>query len=192
MRLPFGLLLACAMGLALTSCKPPRDLTKDIRYRYETVVNFGADGHSERFRRWGWSDTEKNFTWTVGTSSKLQLQIPPTNRPLGLRMRLAANFKEPELPIQPVLVFVNGKQLAEWHVALAEHFRVVIPRELLRSDRLLEIKLNMPRATSPRLLGLKDDPRILGVSCYEFEITRAMNILDIWPDAAAGIVDNAK
>ncbi|MBA2432130.1 MAG: hypothetical protein H0V56_08450 [Chthoniobacterales bacterium] len=147
------------------------------------MVLFGADGDSQRFRRSGWSRTEPQFTWTEGGSAQLKFVLPQSTGPVGLRMRLSAFFKEPELPIQPIWVMANNTKVAEWHVAAAEDFKAIIPAQLLPPDGTLQVKLLLSRATSPKALGLGNDERLLGVRCWELEFTRAVNPTAIWPQS---------
>jgi hypothetical protein len=48
-------------------------------YTFGEVVRLGAGSGSERFKKDGWSDTEKEFTWTTGYSAKLAFLIPPAS-----------------------------------------------------------------------------------------------------------------
>ena len=167
-----------AGALLLAGCEAPAPA--DNRYAFESIVSFGTDGGSERFRREGWSHTERLFTWTDGTRAKLELRLPITNRPLGLRMKLAG-MKPADLAAQPVDVFANGKQIAHWQVGAPAFFSAVIPPDLLRRSGKLKIELKMPRATSPKSLGHSADSRLLGVSCTELQISKAGHGADIWP-----------
>src|SRR5437762_14274297 len=47
-------------------------VSMNSRYPLGSVVRFGIGGGSERFRESGWSDTEKDATWTIGDSAKLR------------------------------------------------------------------------------------------------------------------------
>jgi hypothetical protein len=142
-------------------------------YALGNVINFGTGGGSERFRREGWSHTEQKFTWTIGQSAKLVLSIPGSDQPLTLRMRLAAFTKVPEIPWQPVELYVNGQKLADWTVpADPAEFTAVIPAEVVKNPGELKIELKTPKAISPKALGVSADSRLLGVSCYELSITK--------------------
>jgi len=81
---------------------------------YGTEVNFGKGGNSEPFRESGWSRTESQMTWTEGTAAVLAMRVSPTNEPVALKMKLAGLTKDPELPFQPVAVYVNDQKLADW------------------------------------------------------------------------------
>lgn len=141
-------------------------------YELGAVVRFGAGGGSERFRVSGWSDTEKQFTWSTGNSAKLALSVGKSDQSMDLRMRLASLIKQPELPSQPVEVWANGLKIADWDVSMPADFSTVIPAGTIKDDGLLTIELKTPKATSPQFLGLSEDPRVLGVLCSELAITK--------------------
>ncbi|PZR76872.1 MAG: hypothetical protein DLM73_01570 [Chthoniobacterales bacterium] len=136
------------------------------------MIQFGSGGGSERFRQSGWSDTEKQFTWTIGSSAALKLSVDPSDQPLNLRMRLTA-LKAPQLPFQPVEVFANEQKIADWKVSDTADFTAVIPAPTVKSGGILTIQLKTPNAASPKDLGLSEDPRVLGVLCSELAITAA-------------------
>jgi hypothetical protein len=140
-------------------------------YTLGKVVSFGAGGGSERFRQSGWSDTEKQFTWTIGTSAKLVFPIVPSVQPLNLRMRLTGFTKPPQLPAQPVEVFANEQKIAAWEVSTTADFTAVIPAVIAEKGGVLTIELKTPKATSPKALGMSNDARVLGVLCSELAIT---------------------
>ncbi len=171
----------CAAAALLVGCDQLRPQRNDLRLNFDRVVLFGAEGDSERFRRTGWSRTERESTWTDGEAAQLKFVLPAIRGPIGLRMRLSAFFKEPQLPIQPVWVMANGTKVAEWHIAERENFKAVIPAELVRADRRLTLTLLISRAASPKALGVGDDERLLGLRCWELEFTRAVNATTIWP-----------
>ena len=51
-----------------------------------------------------------------------------------------------------------------------EEFSAPIPQEITRRGGLLRITLKIPKATSPKALGMSTDPRVLGVSCYDLQL----------------------
>src|SRR4029077_3872607 len=93
----------------------------------------------------GWSGTEKEFTWTEGTSAVLAMRVPPTNDPVMLKMKLSGLIN------QLVEVYINDQKVAEWrHVAKPAEFSVAIPQEMTRRGGLLRIRLKIPTAVSPK------------------------------------------
>jgi hypothetical protein len=174
--------IVCLAAFVLTACGIPH--RSDDRYALETIVHFGADGDAERFRGEGWSNAEPAFTWALGPWSRLHMKIRWNNRPLGLRMRLAGLHHPPGLPFQTVEVAANDVVVATWQVAKIADFTAVIPPAVLARKRALNLELRLPNATSPQALGLSADPRPLGVSCFEMELTKAAAPNDIWPQLA--------
>jgi hypothetical protein len=136
------------------------------------VVKFSAD--SERYRVSGWSKTEGNYAWTEGTSARLALPISADAGPLTLKMTLRGLIHPPTLLSQPVEIFVNGKKVADWKVADTAAFTAEVPAELTKSGgETLDLELRIPKATSPKSLGMNSDERILGVCGYSIEVTQS-------------------
>ncbi len=151
------------------------------RYKLERVIRFHAGGPSDDFRGDGWGNPERFFTWTTATSATLRFGLPPVEGPLGLRRRLEGITKKPELPWQPVEVWINGQLITTWAVEKTFNFYAVFPSELIRDDGSVDVQLKIPQATSPKSLGFNNDERVLGVACSEVEIAKAVPINEIWP-----------
>jgi hypothetical protein len=137
-------------------------------------IEFGQGGGSEPYRTSGWSHTEARFTWTEGKSAKISLPVGRETGPFTLTMALAAFSYAPDWPNQPVEVFVNGGKLADWQVGrnMAE-YRVTIPAITAKGEGTVEIELRTPKATSPKSVGLNEDPRLLGVCLQSLELTKS-------------------
>ena len=178
------LILCCALALLSCGCGPSKPDPRNLEVAFDQILSFAAGAGTERFRRSGWSPSEQAFTWTDGYSARLRFVLPPVKTHVGIRMRLTGLFKTPQLAAQPVRVWANGTKVTEWNVAATSDFRVIVPMELLRPNGRLDMKLELPFAASPKALGISEDPRILGVRCSEVEITRAVQMADIWPQAA--------
>ena len=170
--------VAVAAALVVLSAygqfKTPGESTPSsgVDLAYGTKVSFGTGGNSEPFRVSGWSGTEEESTWTEGTSAVLTMRVSPTTDPVVLKMKLAGLTKDPDLPFQPVEVYINDQKVADWHVADTAEFSAAIPQEMTRSGGLLGITLKIPKAVSPKALGLSDDPRVLGVSCVDLQLAK--------------------
>jgi hypothetical protein len=169
---PFAL---AALMSVLVGCQKTENQSTasnaETRYQAGASIRFSSGGESERFRVAGWSDTEKDCTWTRGRSAKLKFSISKTEGPLVLKMRLMGLVSPPELPFQPVDVNVNGNKLAEWDVdGEPADYSATIPSTMMNGGEL-EIELKTPKATTPRSLGMGDDKRVLGVCCAEMAIS---------------------
>jgi len=132
------------------------------------VINFTPD--SERYRVSGWSKTEGNFAWTEGNSARLALPIPADAGALTVQMSLRGLIQPPTLPSQPVEVYVNDQKVADWQVAETAAFTVEIPAELTKGAELLNLEFRIPKATSPKALGMNADTRVLGICAYSIEL----------------------
>ncbi|MFN2508704.1 MAG: hypothetical protein ABR589_08010 [Chthoniobacterales bacterium] len=141
-------------------------------YTLGNVIRFGKGGGSEAYRLSGWSDTEKEFTWTTGQSATLLLTIPKVDHPLKLRMRLGGFIKAPELPFQPVEVLANDQKIGDWQVSSPKEFTALIPAEIANQGQLT-LEIRMPKATSPQSVGVSEDSRVLGVNCFYLALTKA-------------------
>lgn len=141
--------------------------------QYGSKITFGKGGNSEPYKKSGWSPTEEKFTWSEGTSAQLRIPVPASNEPVSLRMRIAALIKPPELPFQPVEVFVNDQKVAEWQVGDTSEFAARVPPELTKPGGILNIEIKTSKATSPKALGLSADPRVLGVCVLELELAKS-------------------
>jgi hypothetical protein len=139
---------------------------------FNTRISFGQGGNSEPYKSAGWSKTEEKFTWTEGTSAQLRLPVAATNDTVALKILMSALIKSPELPFQPVEVYVNDQKVAEWHVGEAAEFVAAIPHDITKLGGVLTINFKTPKATSPKALGLSADPRVLGICCLDLELSK--------------------
>lgn len=137
-------------------------------------IQFGQGGGSEAYRKAGWSNTEQKFTWSEGNSARLSLPIGKESGALNLNVAMAAFTHPPELPSQPVEVFVNGQKLAEWQVdSNAAGYYVTIPPDTVKGAGTLEVEFRTPKAKSPKSFGGSEDFRVLGVCLASLELTKA-------------------
>ena len=160
--------------ISLAGCNRSRtaaDLSSEpAEIPYGTKIDFGQGGNSELYKVAGWSKTEEKFTWSEGTSAELRIPVPATNDAISLKMRLAALTKAPELPFQPVEIYVNDQKIAEWQITETGEFVASIPHNLTKPGGGLTIVIKTPKATSPKALGLSADPRVLGICCLDLEL----------------------
>ena len=146
-------------------------LSPNKAYTFGTVISFGANGGSERFKVSGWSKAEPEFTWTEGKGATLTVEVPVVETALALRMKLVGLIHPPKVSYQPVEVYVNGQKVADWQVAAPANLTATIPKEIAAAKKL-EIELRTPKSTTPKALKMNDDTRVLGVGCFEMEITK--------------------
>lgn len=136
------------------------------------VINFTAD--SERYRVSGWNKSEGNFAWSEGNSARLAFPVPADAGALRVKMTLRGLIQTPALPSQPVEVYANKQKVADWEVADSAVFTAEISAEVTKGGGgTLNLELRIPKAASPKSLGMNTDERILGVCGYSIEINGA-------------------
>ncbi len=170
-----GLTFSAFALLLLGGCdrsKPGADNSGPPEVQYGSKITFGKGGNSEPYKSTGWSTTEEKFTWSEGTSAQLRIPVPASSEPVSLKMRIAALIKPPDLPFQPVEVFINDQKIAEWQVGDTSEFTAAIPHDLTKHGGALKILIKTPKATSPKALGINPDPRVLGVCCFDLEMSK--------------------
>jgi hypothetical protein len=166
--------IACAsislFAFSLTACPKKGG---GLPYRFGTLLTFGTGGNGDAYEAEGWSTPEVGHTWSDHPQANLSFQIQPSNQPLQLRMKLTGLVKAPTLPFQPVEVLANDTKIAEWNVGPeGTDYATIIPGDLVRGGRTLKIALKIPKATSPKLLGIGDDNRLVGVAISELQIKK--------------------
>jgi hypothetical protein len=143
----------------------------DRAYELGAIINFGASGDSDRFKVSGWSAKEKEFTWTLGKGGVLSVKVPAVDGALNLRAKLVGLIHPPELAYQPVEVYVNDEKVADWEVSTPADFMAIVPQKIAAAKNL-KIELRTPKSTTPKAIHMNDDARVLGVACYEIQITK--------------------
>ncbi|MDB5619750.1 sulfatase-like hydrolase/transferase [Tardiphaga sp.] len=134
------------------------------------TVTFGRDGNSKRFQSGGWGDPQAGFTWTVGHQSSLDMQLAniPTES-LTLKASLIPFVVPGKLERQTVVVYVNNEKINEWSVSAAGEFEADIPARLVESGNL-DLRFDLPEATSQVALGLNDDPTVFAVQVHSLTL----------------------
>jgi hypothetical protein len=127
-------------------------------------INFADGGNSNQYITTGWSGQEPGSIWTDGNQATLNLFMDeiPDNVILDLH---ALAFTGPGLNNQTLFLSINNKDLPDPIVLDGVMRSVTVPIApgyLERGSN--EITLHLPNATSPKSLGLYDDPRQLGVA----------------------------
>ena len=167
------LLIAALVGATACGDGSDGDSAKAKPYTFGTKARFGTGGDGVGFLTSGWSSPEAGHTWSDKATAVLTLGIEPSTEPLVLRAQLSGLKKAPELPSQPVEVLANGTKVADWEVADEAEHTAEIPAELVRNPGPLRLEFKIPKATTPKQLGLGNDERVLGVSLHALQIDKA-------------------
>jgi hypothetical protein len=138
------------------------------------TIRFGQGGKSEGLRTSGWGDTEKDFTWTIGNSATLSLPVPSATGALTVRVKMSGMVNPPSFTAQPVEVVANGQKVADWQVGALADFQATIPADQVKSaNGVLKLEFRTPKAMSPKSVNQGDDARVLGVCCWEVQVSQS-------------------
>lgn len=135
------------------------------KYRFGSPITFGREGNAGLYLAEGWSEPEKEHTWTDGSSAALTLPVAETEAALILTARFSPFLAPGAVERQRVNVLVNGRVAARWLIDRegAQEKKVIISASLQNGPNL-EITFELPDATSPSSAGLSEDGRWLGLA----------------------------
>ncbi|WP_158744364.1 hypothetical protein [Acidisphaera sp. L21] len=134
------------------------------RLPVNTVLRAGLGGELAPFLLGGWSSPEQSGRWTTGPTAELQFAAPAGNGH-GMVLEVRGNgLVPPGRQTQTVYVSVDDTRLAHWEIGPTPAiYRMEIPAaELARGDAVT-LRLDIANPVSPKLLGLSNDTRRLGV-----------------------------
>ena len=139
---------------------------------YGSLVDFTVGANSGALKVSGWSKAEENFTWTEGPVATLAVRVEPIEEPITFRFKAAGMIKEPELPFQPVEIYINNEKVADLQIGHTAEYSIAVPPALTKQGGLLTFTFRMPKATSPESLGFGPvDKRVLGIRMFNFDLS---------------------
>gem|GEM_PF-949448 len=145
-------------------------------YRLSDIVDFSGKGAGFLYAAEGWSIPEDWGCWTEGKEARIVMRISGHTGPeLTLNMTYWGIWGQKQ-PCQKVTFTGNGYAIATQEVcpgnnggeATTHSYR--LPAGLVSADGLLDIRIKTPDATTPKQLGLNEDPRVLGVGLKTLQI----------------------
>jgi hypothetical protein len=169
------LLLGC---LYFTACGRPdgqvstTDTPKEPPGIVGRIIHFDSSNEAAPYKVAGWSGLERKFTWTEGKAAVLALPVSADAGAMKLRLSASAFIHPPELTSQPVEVYANGEKIADWNIAGTEDNFATIPKEIATKATTLTVQFRTPQAASPAQFSPTADQRVLGLCCYELELTQ--------------------
>lgn len=102
------------------------------------TIDFGSGGTSLPYCRWGWSQPEPEYTWTLGRNSRLE--IPRPDQPATYAMLLELRpFLWPGLPGQRLVVYVNHRQVGNFLVSANGPFECELPWDLIADTATITV-----------------------------------------------------
>jgi hypothetical protein len=142
-------------------------------YNPGETIRFGSGGNAAQYQTWGWAEPADGFTWTVGKQASMAIPLPSSNpEPLMLEATLSPLVVAGKLDRQLVDVYANGEKIGKWVVAENGPYKAIIPARLSARD-LIELRFDLPDATSPAQLGVDDNRTVLGVQVQSITLHTA-------------------
>ncbi len=131
----------------------------------KTLIRF-IEPQSHQFLGNGWSDTEAEFTWTLGHRATALLPPTAAEADVYMTMDVSPFIVGNTVPKQRVKLLVNGELVSILAFREAGLYRayIRIPRRLLRDDLSNELVFDLPDARSPKEIGLSADDRVLALA----------------------------
>jgi len=146
------------------------EFMESLIYKWGDVIDFSLTGDAEKYQLAGWSNVEKDFTWTDGNRAVLNLPIQDTMSDVILTAKFHPLFYKDKFESQDVTILINGKKIDKWELrqgGICER-EVFIPNSLLGNSINLELQLH--DAVSPNSLGISGDRRQLGLAFYSIQL----------------------
>ena len=133
-------------------------------------IDFANSEEVWNFLRGGWSLSEAEGVWTLGSISRVLFK---TNARQGQKLRLDIELRphiSPSWPSQETEVFVDDRSLAFWRFTAPERRMQSLVFEVADGSGMIAIRLEHHRAVSPFALGLSQDPRELSLFFYRIAV----------------------
>jgi hypothetical protein len=127
-------------------------------------IRFGSGEASEGYLGKGWSSPEPWGAWSLGPRAELLFPAPGTVQSIALDVIV---FVQGKPATQRVVVFLNGIESHRTELA-TETARIDITvsedvRRRIAEDGRLDVRLDLPDASSPQAAGLSPDARLLAL-----------------------------
>jgi hypothetical protein len=147
-------------------------------WRLEESLHFGAASRHLPLLRDGWDQPAAWGVWSVKPRATIACRpVPAPLEPIELTAVVRA-FVPPQQPSLEVEVYVGDTRVGTWAFTHPTDFtfverRVVVPPDLI-DDGWIRLTFAMPRAQSPRDLGMSQDDRLLGLGLVRLHAAGGM------------------
>ncbi len=132
-------------------------------YRLGETIRFGSGGNAALYQMYGWGEPGAGFTWTIGHRASMVMPVVASGtETLLLEASLSPFVVAGKLERQLIDVYANGEKVAQWNATDTGVFKAVIPTRLIAGG-IVNLRFDLPEATSPAELGLNDDRAVLGM-----------------------------
>lgn len=142
-------------------------------YNLGETIRFGSRGNAAEYQSYGWGEAGHGFTWTIGKRATMALSLPSPNPGV---LTLEATFSPlvigGKLDHQLIEVYANNEEVGKWVAAENGQYKATIPARLSASG-VIELRFDLPDATSLAQLGVNDDRAVLGLEMQSIALQRA-------------------
>jgi len=152
--------------LVLTILQSNKQINSPLIFSNNSPIIFSKDGIGPCFfRGTGWAEPEKWGTWSIRELANISLPNPP-NGPFILNIYANALLPNKKTGLN-VQIMINNQFITNWNLTKPNNniISIELNNKILQSsiDGRLNIKFKNLNPTSPKLLGLGLDDRLLGI-----------------------------
>jgi len=155
----------------------------------ELVIDFGAGGNSEAYRRTGWNAPEPRHSWTQGVESTLEFPRPNVPGTYLMLIELGPFVWQQKLPAQRLSVLANGREIGNFTLREIGILECRIPWALIEGREWVSVVFRHPDAAVPHALNRVPDHRELA---FAFELLTVYREAEPGAAAAAGSAASAR
>ncbi|MFZ3171885.1 MAG: sulfatase-like hydrolase/transferase [Carboxydocellales bacterium] len=152
------------LGIAVQSIT----IYQKANYKYGAKIQFGEGGNAEHYQDKGWSQPEKDFTWTDGKNANFIIPISQPHSDFIIKATLFP-FVAKGVDKQKVNIYVNKRKLGEWIVRTNGDYTIEIPQDYVIDSKLV-VSFELPDAVSPKVLKISNDSRNLGIAMVSVSV----------------------
>ena len=163
-------------------------IINEEEYEYDTMLTFGVESTAIPFVVSGVSGTDGgNYSWTNDKNCIFDFNLakqPQSNLLVTINTVAVYNKNGP----QEVIAYINDNLCYQTYVSKAGSIQFIVPADLVGDDNNFILRLELPRAISPReLLGGAEDERILSLALGGLCISETEEELEVsYPQLAIG------
>ena len=141
----------------------------------ELLITFTQDGNSRGYVQDGWSDPERNHTWTDGTHSTIRLPFACPGGRYRLELLLWPFVVRDKLESQTLSVSISGMLIGKFYPSRGQQLlEMEIPSELTQCTEAI-LRFDHPEAARPRDLGSAPDGRMLALAFRRLRLRRYLD-----------------
>ena len=141
------------------------------RYHPGETVEVGLRGTGSMYLDQGWSTPEPGIVWNNGHEATLKLPMDPPSTDLRLSLWLIPAIHDGVLEQQRIVLHVGDEEIDRWLLdeRRGAHLQTTIPADLMQSGEL-ELRFELPDATSQHELGVGGDRRVQSIALSRFRL----------------------